>query len=83
MADNDNTSKVTVTPALINRFLTVAQEMLEKGDHQPREIAGAMIVALDTFSKISMKSTMTQAERHEELIFMLSNIREIRAGRVN
>lgn len=77
MADNDNVSTTSIAPALINRFLAVAQQMLEKEDVEPRQIAGAMIVALDTFSKIGMKSTMTEAERHEELIFMLNNIRDM------
>lgn len=81
MADKGKASTTTITPALINRFLVVAEEMLGRDGVEPRQIAGAMIVALDTFSKIGMKSTMTEAERHEELIFMLNNIREI--GRVN
>lgn len=78
MADNDNPVENThITPDLINRFLAVAEEMLRKEDLQPREIAGAMIVALDRFSEIAMKDTMTQPERHEELVFMLNNIREM------
>lgn len=76
---DDATTITTVTADLINRFLAVAHDMLDSGCHQPCEIAGAMIVALDEFSKCGMKDAMTEAERHEEIIFMLNNSREIRS----